>query len=162
MTAYVILTSGITFGAKVTRFTGKTDFHFLPQIKNPTAMQCIPRNKNRVWLRSSMRLMERNPERGARGMFMYFKSERTETQDMSQSWLGLACDGKLPFRCNSRSTPAGPKGRGWINVREVRIVKQVKRSDGVWRFACGDAISFSQLEVETEIGSGKLSQTVNF
>ena len=27
-------------------------------------------------------------------------------------------------------------------AREVKIVKEVKRSDGLWRFACGDVLFY--------------------
>ena len=32
-----------------------------------------------------------------------------------------------------------------IKVREIRIVKEVKRSDSLWGFACGDVLSFTEI-----------------
>ena len=46
-----------------------------------------------------------------------------------------------------------------IKVREVRIAKEVKRSDGWWRFACGDvfimgSLGHQSVSVQTKSNSG--------
>ena len=45
---------------------------------------------------------------------------------------------------------SGQLKRSYLEAKEVRLVIEVKRSDGQWRFACGDVLQWIALQVDLQ------------
>ena len=74
---------------------------------------------------------------------LLFQNQKWLSQSVSQ-WVS----DKVTYWAVRLSS--GQLKRSYLEAKEVRLVIEVKRSDGQWRFACGDVLQWIALQVDLQ------------